>query len=155
MISAHAQITSARAKQPRARKLPLRGQNTLSCVTASRKRFLRSRSNLILPIWEREPRQGGLSCDWPFLKRDIWLTALLTQPSSHSMAETQKTTVSGQVPSGKKPLAEFGHLWWTKTGKKPLAEFGHLWWTKNYGLCKISSTYVSEKYVSVAKLCIV
>ena len=56
----------------------LRAQNSLSRaqITSARakplaKDVLRSRSNLILALWGREPRQGGLSYDWPFLKRDI------------------------------------------------------------------------------------
>ena len=62
---ARANYLSARKTASRARKLPQRAQNL------SQKMFLRSRSNLILALWGREPRQGGLSYDWLFLKRDI------------------------------------------------------------------------------------
>ena len=93
MISARAQITSARAKQPLARaKQPLACANYLCaranylCLrkTASREQQITSARAKPLAkdvftlslefnfgTMGREPRQGGLSYDWPFLKRDI------------------------------------------------------------------------------------
>ena len=52
----------------REREKTLVAQNSLWRLTASRNDFLLSRSNLILG---REPRQGGLSCDWPFLNSEV------------------------------------------------------------------------------------
>ena len=56
---------------------------------------------LILALWGREPRQGRLSCDWPFLKRDIWWTALLSCPSTAKTTTHKVETQPGaDWPSG-------------------------------------------------------
>ena len=79
MISARAQITSARAKQPLARANYLSARKTASreqqITSARAKPLAKDVFTLSLEFnfgtMGGEPRQGGLSYDWLFLKRDI------------------------------------------------------------------------------------